>query len=157
MDTQKTIGELNDLIQLDIDAVFAYEQALDNIDVVAVSEQIELFKQDHERHIVNLTDAVRALGGEPVEYKRDFKGFLIEGFTAIRSATGTEGALKAMKTNEETTNKKYEQALAVDMPEDIKVVVRSNREDERRHLEYIERALDLKVWEGPTIEEQPRP
>ena len=86
---------------------------------------------------------MRRLGDEPVELSRDFKGFLIEGFTALRSVTGTEGALKAMQGNEKLTNKRYEDALnIVGLPEDVLDIIRRNREDERGHLEYIERTLE---------------
>jgi demethoxyubiquinone hydroxylase (CLK1/Coq7/Cat5 family) len=75
------------------------------------------------------------------------KGYLIEGFTALRSMTGTEGALKAMRTNEKITNKNYDKALSQDLPADVAAIVRRNRDDERRHLEYIETALSNRVWE----------
>jgi uncharacterized protein (TIGR02284 family) len=147
MATNQIIEVLNDLIQLDIDAVNAYEQAIKRIDVPQVGADLEQFKADHERHIDDLSEAVRELGGEPPDRSPDLKGFLLEGFTALRSVTGTEGALKAMRTNEKATNARYDDALREELPADIEALVRQNREDERRHLEYIERALDNRVWE----------
>lgn len=147
MDTKKVIDELNSLIQLDIDASEAYKQALKNIDVKDIYEKINQFCLDHERHIVDLTQCVRKLNGTPIERTQDLKGFLIEGFTAIRSATGTEGALKAMKTNEKLTNSRYNAALSLEVPPDIKEVIERNYADERRHLEYIENVLATRPWE----------
>lgn len=141
MDTQKLIAKLNDLIQLDIDAVEAYKQALKNIDDKSVYDKINQFCLDHERHIIDLSQAVRKLDGKPIERSQDFKGFLIEGFTAIRSATGTEGALKAMKTNEKLTNQKYHDAMILDLPAEIKLIIEKNYADEKRHLDYIQSVL----------------
>src|SRR5690606_16217034 len=134
--------KLNSLIQLDIDAVNAYEQAIQRIDATQIAGQLDAFKGDHQRHIEELSRAVRDLGGEPPDGSPDLKGYLLEGFTALRSATGTEGALKAMRTNEKLTNKRYEAALSENLPANVASIVRRNREDERRHLQYIEMALE---------------
>ncbi len=133
--------ELSKLIQLDIDAVHAYGQAIDKIDDPAVREQIVLFQGDHKEHIETLSKEVRALGETPPTSSPDFKGYLIEGFTAMRSITGTEGALKAMKSNEELTNKKYDKARAMDLPTSARTVIEKNYSDEQRHLSYIESTL----------------
>src|SRR4051812_38509766 len=98
LDTEQTIDIMNSLIKLDIDATRAYSQAMDNIDVTEVREQLAEFKADHERHITDLSSEIISMGGTPTSPTPDLKGFFIENFTAIRSLTGTEGALKAMRT-----------------------------------------------------------
>jgi uncharacterized protein (TIGR02284 family) len=155
MDTKETIKTLSDLCQLDIDAVYAYEQAIERIDHSEIRSNLESFKADHERHMNDLSQAIRDLGADPPERKRDFKGFLLEGFTALRGITGTEGALKAMRSNEKLTNRNYEDALSKDLPADVRELVRRNREDERRHLTYIERALEERIWEQRGAEPSP--
>ena len=142
----QTAKNLCSLIQLDIDAVRAYEQALKNIDHIEIKDTIKGFQQDHERHTQDLSEEVRKLGEKPPELTPDLKGFVLEGFTAIRSLTGTEGALKAMATNEKITNKNYEDALTWDMPLEIKEIVRKNYEDEKRHLSYINDAISRQLW-----------
>src|SRR5689334_15823951 len=101
------LDTLKSLRQLDIDAVHAYTSAIEQIDVSSIRSRLEQFRGDHERHITDLEPCIRRFGAEPDPRERDFKGFLIQGFTAIRSMTGTEGALKAMLGNEETTNAHY--------------------------------------------------
>src|SRR6185437_7161094 len=128
------IKNLSSLVQLDIDAIHAYRQAIKEIDVQEIRQKLTEFEQDHENHVQNLSQQISQLGGEPPVFKQDFKGFLIEGFTALRSKTGTEGALKAMKGNEKLTNAVYDRALSWDLPLDVRSVVEKNRVDERRHL-----------------------
>lgn len=140
---KKEIGEkLTQLIQLDFDAAKAYEQALENIDDENIHARISSFRDDHMRHIDDLSEAMREMGETPPHRSRDIKGFLITGFTTIRSMTGTQGALKAMRMNERLTNSMYENALDWDLPPEVMRIVRKNREDERRHIEYIEQTLE---------------
>jgi rubrerythrin len=148
-ESKELLKELESLSHLDIDAVHAYTSAIDHIDLAEVKEQLISFRGDHQRHITDLAPLIERLGGTPPKQSPDFKGFLIQGFTAIRSMVGNESAIKAMKGNEELTNKTYDKALMVDFPDDIKVVIQKNRDDERRHLEYINRCIDERVWERP--------
>jgi uncharacterized protein (TIGR02284 family) len=136
------IDALNELIQLDYDALHAYKQAIEKIDDTIARLDLEAFQADHERHVVDLAAAVRTLGGEPECTGRDLKGFLLEGLTALRSVTGTMGALKAMRMNEKLTNRSYERALEAKLPPAARDVVLRNREDERRHLAAIEQHIE---------------
>lgn len=134
-----TIETLNDLIQLDYDAVKAFEHALERIEDPQIESDLEGFLVDHERHITDLSRLIRELGGPVDELGRDLKGFLLEGLTALRSSTGgTVGALKAMRTNERHTNHVYEKALALDLPDHARAVLAVHLTDERRHLATIE-------------------
>jgi uncharacterized protein (TIGR02284 family) len=146
-ESKELVKHLESLAHLDIDAVHAYTSAIDRIDIVEVKQRLTEFRSDHETHISNLSPLIERLGGKVPTRSPDFKGFFIQGFTAIRSMFGNEAALKAMKGNEELTNKTYEKALGVDFPVDILDVVRRNREDERRHLDYINRCIDDRIWD----------
>jgi len=144
MNRDGIVDILTDLTQLDIDAVFAYEQALERIDEEAIYKEIASFRDDHLRHVDDLSELIRKYGGTPPERSRDFKGFFIEGFTAMRSITGTRGALSAMQDNEKTTNTTYKTALAEhpDLPEDALTLLQKNYADEKRHLSFITNALE---------------
>lgn len=146
MKNQEIVTKLTKLIQLDIDAAEAYKQALQKIDHMAIHTSICQFREDHLRHIDNLSAAIQELGGKVPDYKQDLKGYLIEGFTALRSVTGTEGALKAMQGNEKLTNRVYGEATKLDLPTHIMQLVQQNYSDEQRHLRYIEQVLETKPW-----------
>ncbi len=139
------------LVQLDIDAIHAYDQAIKEIDDREIRDQLTTFKGDHQQHVSDLSPFIVKFGSEPPKFKPDFKGFLIQGFTALRSQLGTEGALKAMKGNEKLTNAHYDKALTWTLPEDVRRVVEKNRDDERRHLKYIEDCLNQRSWESRKV------
>jgi rubrerythrin len=151
MANPELMRHLISLVHLDIDAIHAYQLAIKEIDVQEVKDNLIKFKQDHQRHLDDLAPFIRSLGGEPPAFKPDFKGYFIKGFTALRSLTGTEGALKAMRSNEQLTNKTYEDALTWQMPDEIRSVIQKNRDDERRHLTYIEDIINQRVWEKKKI------
>jgi rubrerythrin len=141
------VDHLNDLRQLDYDAVQTYEIAIGAVDEDAVREDLAAFKRDHERHITDLGRVIAAHGGTPEELSRDVKGVLLEGLTKLRSVTGTLGALKAMRMNEQLTNRRYDEAVELALPADVLSIVSANREDERRHLAAIESHID-RIGEG---------
>lgn len=136
------------LAQLDIDAFHAYTQAIDQMDISEVKDQLMQFRDDHKRHVKTLAPVISSLGGNPPEFSLDFKGFLIQGMTTLRSVMGgTEGALKAMKMNEELTNRTYDRALQWDLSSHIRIMIKNNREDEIRHLQYISQCIEARIWE----------
>jgi uncharacterized protein (TIGR02284 family) len=145
MENKEVIELLNDLIRLDVDALHAYSQAIDACKHAEIRGKLSEFRADHERHVENLSGEVQSLGGTP-DVRKDLKGFLIEGFTAIASR-GDRSALLAMRGNEEVTTRTYQQALEKDLPAGVVAAVTNNFADERRHLAWIKSAIDRKLWE----------
>ncbi len=142
MDNKEIAKKLSSLAQLDIDAVHAYKEAIEKVEDLQIRENLTRYREDHERHFSELSAEIRRLGETPPEFSPDFKGYLIQGFTSLRSMTGTEGALKAMHTNEKLTNKTYKEAGSWNLPTDIQTIIDQAYEDERHHLEYIEMKLN---------------
>ena len=141
MNREEILDNLEGLIHLDVDAVHAYEQAIKNVSEPLIKDKLVLFQGDHRRHVDLLSAKMQELGGTPPKFTTDFKGFFISGFTALRSLTGTKGALEAMESNEKLTTSKYEKASALDFPADIATIVRANLADEQRHLAFVREAL----------------
>jgi uncharacterized protein (TIGR02284 family) len=146
MGTKEAIKKLSLLMQLDVDAIGAYEQALEKIEHTLIKEAIVRFQEAHRTHVQQLKEAITRLGGQPPSEKPDLKGYLLEGFTALRSVTGTEGALKAMKSNEQLTNKRYREALDWSIPAELQPLIEKNYQDEQAHLRYIEQSLENRAW-----------
>lgn len=147
MDNKEIADRLKSLCQLDIDAIHAYKKANEHIDVAGIKKTISQFQSDHERHVSTLSDMIRNYGGEPPEFSKDFKGFLLQAFASIRSVTGTEGALNALQGGEKMTTNAYSDAVSQDFPPMVLVLLRRNYEDERRHLNYIEQSINNRIWE----------
>jgi uncharacterized protein (TIGR02284 family) len=146
MDQKNMVKRLNELIAMDHDAVGAYEAAIERIDVEFLRMRLREFQHDHERHIRELSQVVRGLGGTPRE-RPDTKGFILKGFTAVTSMMGNEAALQAMRGNEVLTNRTYRTALQEEWSDDIRAIIERNYQDEQNHLSFIEEALRNRAWE----------
>lgn len=145
MERKDAIDKISDLLKLDVDAVHAYNEAIEKIDVQEVRNQLSKYRDDHQRHVSDLTQILHNMGAEIPEQKPDFKGLLIEGMTSLRSSMGTEQALKAMRQNEQITNTSYENAMewSLEISTEIHDVIRRGYDDEREHLSYIEQQLSV--------------
>ena len=141
MNRDDILDNLEKIIQLDVDATHAYDQAIKNVKEQVIKDKLIEFQGDHRKHIDLLSAKVLELGGTPPELTSDFKGFMISGFTALRSLTGTKGALEAMETNVRLTNSRYEEVCKLDFPADISAILRANWSDEQRHLAFIREAI----------------
>ncbi|HSV29720.1 MAG TPA: DUF2383 domain-containing protein [Candidatus Omnitrophota bacterium] len=137
-DAQET---LNHLVQIDLDAIRAYDQAIRSCADPSATGMLSGFREDHRRHVDDLSAAIRAQGGEPPE-RASFSGFAIAGFTAVSASAGLVGTLTVMESNEVVTNDAYERALAADLPADTRQLVERNRADEQRHLNAIRARLE---------------
>lgn len=136
------IKYLNNLIELDYDAIEAYDAAIERLDEAQLRERLTAFKHDHEQHTMNLSQWVTRLGGEP-STKGDFKRMLTKGKVVIGGLKDAKGVLKAMKSNEDVTNEKYEKALAdIKEPQELVEVIRKNFSDEQRHREWLISTID---------------
>lgn len=142
-DMSDIVDELADLFKLDVDAVHAYDEAIERIDNQAWREQLGTYRDDHQRHVTELTQCIRALGEEPPKASPDFKGLLIEGMTALRGSMGDDQALKAMHQNEEITNRAYSKAAEKSWPADVQPVIERGFADEQRHITWIDQQLSV--------------
>ncbi|HKY19642.1 MAG TPA: PA2169 family four-helix-bundle protein [Vicinamibacterales bacterium] len=137
-----TIKALNELIELDYDAIEAYRAAIERIDSQTYKAALNTYCGDHERHTQNVGEVVRALGGTPAQGP-DMKKYLTKGKVVIADLVGDDHAiLTAMLMNEEVTNKAYEAALKLELGAGARSVVEANLTDERRHRAWIQAQLE---------------
>jgi uncharacterized protein (TIGR02284 family) len=141
LDPKKTIGHLNSLIELDFDAIEAYEAAIARLTEFDDKTQMQRFLADHRRHVVDLTALVRDFGGTAATHA-DFKQVLTKGKVVLGGLSGNRAVLEAMKSNEETTTKTYQKASREPgLPARVRDVLERNFGDEERHLAWIEQRL----------------
>jgi uncharacterized protein (TIGR02284 family) len=147
---QKDIAALlNALIELDLDAVEAYDAAIKRLKDNDDKRNLSLFMGDHERHVRELQPFVEELG-EKAAQKADVKQVLTKGKVVLAGLVGDRLIMMAMKTNEDDTNTAYERASTRDdLPAHVKAVLVRNLDDERRHREYILRRLQ--AYEGKDV------
>jgi len=138
---EQIVKHLNSLIELDFDAIEAYEAAIARLNDATEKARLRAFMGDHQRHIVDLSPLVIELGGTPAQ-QADFKKVLTKGKVVLAGLVGDRAILEAMKSNEETTTKTYRKASnEPGLPSQVRTVVERNFADEQRHLAWIEERL----------------
>lgn len=133
------VDDLEALLQLDEDAVEAYKIAIDKLRDVSARGDLVEFKQDHARHIEDLSRAVLRLGGMPTEGRGPL---LTDALAAVRAASGDVAALRAMRMVERITNRAYARVLAHRLDAEARAIVAAHRDDERQHLREIKAHLE---------------
>lgn len=134
------VEELGELIRFDYDAIGAYTAAIDDVRESEIREVFVRFREDHERHVLDLSAIVRRLGGTPPT-KPDLRGFMRKTMTKVAGLGGTKGTLEAMKSNERVLSERYAYHRSFEWPSDIRQAIDRGQEDEKRHLTWIEQAL----------------
>jgi ElaB/YqjD/DUF883 family membrane-anchored ribosome-binding protein len=154
--TSEVLDGLNDLLQLDHDAIGAYEIAMEKLEDREAAAQIAGYLRDHERHVRDLNELIRSLGGTP-HNQPHATGPFKEALQAIGALAGDKGILMAWRANELQVRSKYDAyaSTANLWGADIKRVIDRNALDEERHYQWVSDALAaLGVGEGPSVRER---
>jgi rubrerythrin len=140
--TAEILEGLNDLLQLDHDAVGAYEIAMEKLKDRDHADQIAGFRRDHERHIRELNELVLELGGTPMNQPHATGPFKMA-LQSLGALAGDRGTLMAFRTNELAVRAKYDSyaSKANLWPTHIKRVIDRCALDEERHFQWVSDVL----------------
>ncbi len=140
--TAEILEGLNDLLQLDHDAVGAYEIAMEKLNDRDHASQIAGFRRDHERHIRELNELIAELGGTPKNQPHATGPFKLA-LQSLGGLAGDRGTLMAFRTNELQVRAKYDAyaAKANLWPTHIKRVIDACALDEERHYRWVSEVL----------------
>lgn len=126
------------LLNLEHDALAAYEETLKRLKDQASVKQIAEFKQDHLRHIEKLSALASQYGVEHAD--GTMKSMLTKGKIVIADLGGDDDILTAMKTNEYDTVAAYENALERDfLTPELRECCVEGLADEKRHRDWMDR------------------
>lgn len=133
---------LNDLLQLDHDAVQAYGLAIRQLESTTRKKALRRYLADHKRHITELKGLIRALGSAPIPVSHIPTGPFKLAMQAMGTLGGDREVLLAFKANERQVRDKYRRAAArKGLPVDVRRVLRRAASDELRHYQWAERSL----------------
>lgn len=140
--TAEILEGLNDLLQLDHDAVGAYEIAMEKLHDRDHADQIAGYRRDHERHIRELNELIAELGGTPVNQPHATGPFKLA-LQSLGGLAGDRGTLMAFRTNELQVRAKYDAyaAKANAWPTNIKRIIDACALDEERHYRWVSEVL----------------
>ena len=135
---QEVLDGLNDLLQLDHDAIAAYDVAIAKLEDRDHADQIAGYRRDHERHVRELNELVARLGGAPANHPH-VTGPFKTALQSLGGLAGDKGLLMAFRTNELAVRTKYDSyaSRAMLWPPDVKRVIDGAALDEERHYAWV--------------------
>ena len=129
------------LLHLEYDAIGAYQAAIERVQLEGNPLALTGFLHDHERHVRDLADAMRALGENAPE-QGDLEGLLTKGKVLATGPFGDSAVLRAMKSNEEDVCRVYDEALGrSDLPPSVREIVAGHANDEQRHWAWFDERI----------------
>lgn len=135
------VARLNDLLQLDHDAVAAYGIALRELSSTQLRIELQRHLEDHERHIEEIERHLDRIDGMKMPMPH-LSGVFKLAVQAAVAASSDRAVLLAFKANEMQVRDKYARAAESDFPIDILDTVRRAADDERRHYEWAVHSLE---------------
>lgn len=139
------IDAVKELIELDYDAVEAYETAINRLENLEYKDKLRDFQGDHKRHVKELSAFLTESGEEAPKGADMSKNLLVKGKVAISAILGDDNILKAMLSNEEDTNTAYERMHArVNESTNSRVsrAITQGLEDEKKHERWLRRTIE---------------
>jgi bacterioferritin (cytochrome b1) len=137
----RVVALLNDLLQLDYDAVSAYSLAIRELDSSRLITELKAHLRDHERHIEELSSHIEQLEGMKVPVPHLTGAFKLA-VQAVAAPGSDRAVLLAFKANEMQARDKYHRAADTSLPADILETVRRAAADESRHYDWAVRSLE---------------
>ena len=145
---------LNDLIQLDRDAVEGYTIAINTMRNHGHREALAAFRHDHARHIEALGALVRARGGVPARVSH-IGGPLGGAIQALGSAAASDvSLLRAFRAIERQALDRYRDSASDAHPDDVRPILRRHANDEEVHYRWFVSWLEELVDE-PRVSDVP--
>lgn len=135
------IATLNDLLQLDHDAVGAYGIAIDALTVEAHRQTLREFRADHERHIEEITRLIQDRGGKPMQAPHLPTGVFKLAVQKAGALGGQTALLLAFKANERQGRDKYRRVAESSDDLEVADVLARAADDEVRHYDWATHTL----------------
>ncbi len=143
---KELVSDLNDLIQLDRDAIEAYTVAINSVRDASIRDALVANRADHMRHVDELGALVRGRGAMAIELPH-VTGPIKMAIQAMGAATMRDAnVLLALRVVEGQVHDRYEHYRERHWPVDVEPVIRTGLADEARHYRWAtERAQELGV------------
>lgn len=135
------IATLNDLLQLDHDAVAAYGIAIDALTNESHRQALREFRADHERHIEEITRLIQNRGGKPLQAPHLPTGVFKLALQKAGALGGQTALLLAFKANERQGRDKYRRVAENSDDLEVADVLSRAADDEIRHYDWAVRTL----------------
>lgn len=135
---EETTKVLQKLTQYAIDESFLISQCIDNLSNRALKDKLHLINSKCADNIKELSTLLIKYGGNAPDYSKDFKGYFMSGYAAMRGVFTDQGTLNALHTNLKLILKAFDSALSSSVPTEVKETIKKVYEDNKKAIQTIE-------------------
>jgi ferritin-like metal-binding protein YciE len=135
------VREFRILAHYEIDRAYLLDQAINKLTNPGYQEILKKIKTECESNIQILSNIIENLGGEAPSYTRDFTGFLMQGYMAIRGLMGDKSLLRALQTDLNIILEAHKKASTLYLPEDLRDSIETIFSKAKKHVAIIETLL----------------
>jgi hypothetical protein len=141
-DSASLFADLQDLLQLEHDALPTYAAAIAALRRPDLRDRLQGFREEHERHVQALSAEIKALGGIPLSVPHLPTGLFKLAVQLLGLPGGDRAILLAFVSNEWQSREKYARYAARPYPPRLAALLHRHAEDEARHYDWALDALE---------------
>lgn len=141
VDTAALQADLADLLQLELDALPMYAMAISALRDPILRDNLQRFREDHERHARDLSALIREMGGVPPVLPHLPTGLLKLGVQMAGLPGGDRTILLGFVSNEWQSREKYARYAAKPYSPALASLIASHAADEAKHYDWACDAL----------------
>lgn len=135
---------LQDLTQYEIDGSALISQCIENLDKNSgtLKGKLQTIKNEYDKNIADMTALVKKFGAAIPDYNKDFKGYFMSGYAAMRGAFSDKGALIALHSNLNRIQSAFQKALDSSLPSDAKDVIKKVNDNQKKAIESLQAEIN---------------
>lgn len=145
--SRASIDELARAVTVEREVVASYDRVIPHVGHPGTADQLAQFRNEHAKHLEGLLSWKRLARKFPKRVRAEAIGKTpSSGFGGLLGMSDdTEGALREVRAVEELAQRSWN-ALSGFLPERVGKLVERLREDEQRHLRFLDRLIQARVW-----------
>ncbi len=160
MSVQELYVMLSGLRFMDEQTANAYDAALPKAASDEVSGQLQLFRDDHKRHVKAIDNLLEKMGTTPQLATGELQQYLFEAIGLIGRAKDQDDALERLLLLERANSAEYESVSRANIPnEEAMRLIEQHHLDEQHHTAWVELHTPIAVGYGsqsaPRVGEDP--
>ncbi len=134
---EDTAKILQTLTQHEIDASYLLGQAIENVENQTIKGALIEARNDCEKNINALSELIRQYGKTAPTHTKDFKGYFMQGYLAMRGWASDQGLMRALHSNLKMLIGAYGEALKKELPGNVREKVVQVHKIAEDHLRYV--------------------
>ncbi|WP_339897677.1 DUF2383 domain-containing protein [uncultured Gilvimarinus sp.] len=136
MEPTQVIDEMNDLLDMDRQAIIAYRTALKSIEDEQAKLRLSQHLTDYKLHSVLLRKTIVNEGGTPHKKSSKSRSLSIQKVAFARTQSD-QALLRALGESEKICEKRYQRSFVIGHAEPIQTVLQKGLDNSRRHMAWL--------------------